>query len=319
MKTFFSPLVIAGTFFRPLNGWRILLLVIVFTGCGSPGPVKYRNDSLTSGTIHISVDESFRPVIDSQIQVFESQNPGAKIIAEYKSEAACFRDLQADSTRMIIVTRGLSHEEEMYFKDTLTYIPRFGRIAYDAIAAIVNTKSKDSVFSMADIRSLLKGTSGYKLKVVLDGTSATSTVRYMMDSVLRGQPLDKSVTAAKSSEELVSFVANNEDAIGFVGVEWVGNHEDSTQLSFMNRIKIASVQCTGCAAETYVKPYQANIAMKRYPMVRGLYYILKEGYDGLGSGFVNFLDYEKGQLIFRRAYLVPAKMSFEIRSTEINK
>src|SRR4030095_11435630 len=105
MKTFFSPLA-AGTFFRPLNGWRILVLGILFTGCGNSGPAKYRNDSLTSGTIHISVDESFRPVIDSQIQVFESQNPDAKIIAEYKSEAACFRDLQADSTRMIIVTRG---------------------------------------------------------------------------------------------------------------------------------------------------------------------------------------------------------------------
>lgn len=319
MKTIFSPLTCAGRFVQPLAGLRILLLVIVFTGCGSPGPVNYRNDSLTSGTIHISVDESFRPVIDSQIQVFESQNPNARIIAEYKSEAACFRDLQADSTRMIIVTRGLSHDEEMYFKDTLTYIPRYGRIAYDAIAVIVNTKAKDSVFSMADIRSLLKGTSGYKLKVVLDGTSATSTVRYVIDSLLQGQPLDKSVTAAKSSEELVNFVANNEDAIGFVGVGWVGNHEDSSQLSFMNKIKIASVQCLACPKETYVKPYQANIAMKRYPMVRGLYYILKESYDGLGSGFVNFLDYEKGQLIFRRAYLVPAKMSFEIRSTEINQ
>jgi hypothetical protein len=43
-----------------------LLLVIVFTGCGSPGPVKYRNDSLTSGTIHISVDESLNPKIQVQ-------------------------------------------------------------------------------------------------------------------------------------------------------------------------------------------------------------------------------------------------------------
>jgi ABC-type phosphate transport system substrate-binding protein len=44
--------------------------------------------------------------------------------------------------------------------------------------------------------------------------------------------------------------------------------------------------------------YQANIAMGRYPMVRPLYYILEENYDGLGSGFSNFLIYEKGQLIF---------------------
>ena len=69
----------------------------------------------------------------------------------------------------------------------------------------------------------------------------------------------------------------------------------------------------------YVKPYQANIAMGRYPMVRPLYYILKENYDGLGSGFSNFLIYEKGQLIFRRAFLLPARMKFEVRTIDINE
>ena len=63
---------------------------------------------LNSGTIHISVDETFKPVIDSQIQVFEALYPNAKIIADYKPEAECFKDLIKDSTRMIIVTRGLT-------------------------------------------------------------------------------------------------------------------------------------------------------------------------------------------------------------------
>jgi phosphate transport system substrate-binding protein len=58
--------------------------------------------------------------------------------------------------------------------------------------------------------------------------------------------------------------------------------------------------------------------LHRYPLVRGLYYILKENYDGLGGGFANFLIYEKGQLIFRRAYLGPAKMNFSIRSATMN-
>jgi hypothetical protein len=36
-------------------------------------------------------------------------------------------------------------------------------------------------------------------------------------------------------------------------------------------------------------------------------YILKENYDGLGSGFVNFLIYEKGQLNFQKAFLWPTQ------------
>jgi len=66
-------------------------------------------DTLTSGTVHISVDESFRPVIDEQVKVFESSYPDAKIIVHYKPEADCLRDIIRDSlTRMVIVTRGLS-------------------------------------------------------------------------------------------------------------------------------------------------------------------------------------------------------------------
>ena len=82
-------------------------------------------------------------------------------------------------------------------------------------------------------------------------------------------------------------------------------------------MRIASLECT-CPEKTYVKPYQANIMTKRYPLVRGLYYILKENYNGLGAGFANFLEYEKGQLIFRRAYLWPAKMNFSVRSATLN-
>jgi len=53
-------------------------------------------------------------------------------------------------------------------------------------------------------------------------------------------------------------------------------------------------------------------------MIRPLYYILKENYDGLGNGFANFLIYEKGQKIFNRAYLLPARMHLESRNVQIS-
>src|ERR1051325_11874425 len=96
--------------------------VIIFTGCHG-GTDRKDLDTEDSGTIHISVDESFKPVIDSQIQVFEALYPGAKIIAHYKPEAECFKDLIQDSIRMIIVTRGLTEQEEKFYKDSLRYSP----------------------------------------------------------------------------------------------------------------------------------------------------------------------------------------------------
>lgn len=294
----------------------VVAFSLMASACSSPG-AKPR-ETTTSGTIHISVDESFKPVIDSQIQVFESQHPDAHIIVQYKPEADCLRDLNVDSVRMVIVTRGLSAEEENTLSKKLSFKPAYGPIAFDAIAVIVNNQVKDTTFTMQDIRSMVKGTSGYKYKVLLDGKTATSTVRFVVDSLLQGQPMGANVVAAPNTEGVIDYVSKNQDAIGMLGVSWVGNKDDTTQLSFLKKIKIAQIECRGCNGK-YVDPVQYNIAYNRYPMIRPLYYILKENYDGLGNGFANFLIYEKGQKIFYRAYLLPARMSFDQRNMQITQ
>ena len=304
---------------RKKNIWLLIIPVAVFIFSNCNGPNQRTDlDTPKSGTIHISVDESFRPVIDSEILVFESQFPQAKIIVDYKSEAECLKDLIKDSTRMIIITRGLSEQEEKFYKDSLKYSPTWDKVANDAIAVIVNTKSADTLLSLNKIRGILDGTTGDKEIAVLDGFSETSTVRFAIDSILKGKPYDKKkVFAVKNSQEVINYISDNPNAIGFVGVSWIGNKEDTAQLSFLKKVKITSLECK-CPEKTFVKPYQYNIMTKRYPLVRGLYYVLKENYDGLGSGFANFMEYEKGQLIFRRAYLGPAKMNFTLRTATLN-
>ncbi len=298
----------------------LLICIIMYTFSSCNGPHERTDtDTPKKGVIHISVDESFEPVIDSQIQVYEALYPGAKIIAEYKPEAECFRDLIKDSTRMIIVTRGLTDQEEKFYRDSFSYSPIWDKVANDAVAIVVNNNSKDTILTLEKIRGILDGTTADKEIAVFDGLSATSTVRYAIDSILKGKSFDpKKVFAAKSSLDVINYVSSNDNAIGFVGVSWIGNKEDTSQLSFLKKVKIAAIECTTCDGKPFVKPYQANIMLHRYPLVRGLYYILKENYDGLGGGFANFLIYEKGQLIFRRAYLGPAKMNFSIRSATMN-
>jgi len=63
-------------------------------------------------------------------------------------------------------------------------------LAYDAIAVIVNKASKESIFEIKDLQDMLNGTD-VKHQPVMDGVTATSTVRFAIDSILRGQPLGK--------------------------------------------------------------------------------------------------------------------------------
>src|ERR1700753_2114271 len=120
-----------------LTGSVFCWLLVTFTGRAGKGS-KTARETPAFGTINISVDESFRPVIDSQIKVFESSFPDVHIIPHYKPEAECLKDLTTDSTRMIFVTRPLSKDENQFYKDSFYLEPTQGPLAYDAIAVIVN-------------------------------------------------------------------------------------------------------------------------------------------------------------------------------------
>jgi phosphate transport system substrate-binding protein len=299
------------------NGLVLLLVAGAVNGCGNnsaEGPLDTRD----SGTIHISVDESFKPVIDSQIQVYESSYPATKIIAHYKPEAECLKDLLVDSIRMVIATRGFSTAEENAISDSLKVDPSMRVMAYDAVAVIVNPQSPDSMFTMDEIRDLLTGRA-FKEKVpVFDGVKATSTVRFILDSVLRGDTLTPKTVAAETSQGVVDYVAKNPKAVGFIGISWIGNREDSTQLTFLQKVNVAHLESTDRPGG-YVQPVQANIYYRRYPMVRDLVYILKERHRGLGRAFGNFMMADRGQLIFRRAYLMPAFLTFTVRDANVKE
>lgn len=294
----------------------LMFLTVLIIACNTTGEKKVY-DSPKQGTIHISVDESFEPVISEQIKVYESSYPDAKIIASYKSEADCFRDLQKDSTRMIIVAKGLTEEERKLFADKLSFPPQYDILAYDAVSAIINVKAKDSVFTLARLQDLLSGNDSSKT-IVVDGNNATSTVRYLLDSVLKGKNFGTNVMAANGSKAVVDYVSKNENTLGFVGSSWVTNDQDPEQLAYRDKIRFALLECNrNCDSGSFAKPSQATISYSQYPLVRPLYYILKEKSTGLGTGFTNYLNLERGQLVFRRSYLVPAKMYFRIRSSNI--
>lgn len=297
-----------------------LACCITATSCIENKNKTIVTDSPVSGTINISVDESFRPVIEAAIKVYEGSFPNTKIIAHYKPEAECFKDLYSDtSNRMIIVTRGLTKKESRFYTDSLNFTPVSNRIAWDAITVVINKKNKDTLYTLESLKQLLLGKGSGKKKVVFDGLSATSTVRFAVDSILHGEKMDTSVVkAVKTSKDVLDFIATDTGSIGFVGISWIGNPEDTAQVNMLKKVKLAYVLCSVCDSMPYVKPTQQSILTKRYPLVRGLYYIVKENYSGLGSGFAEFLNFERGQLVFRRAYLGPV-MDFDIRQVKINE
>lgn len=295
----------------------VALLIGVCISCGADKQPDNR-DTPTKGTIHISVDESFQPVMEEQIKVHHASFPNTTIRVTYQSEAACFRDLQEDSTRMIVVARGLNEEEATAYQKNVSFKPLYGILAYDAIAVIIHRDRKDSLFTLQQLTDILSGTN--PIPVVMDGMRATSTVRFLKDSLLKGRAFGKNVAGAQNSKEVIATVIKNPNAIGFVGMSWVGDVYDKEQMAYQQKIALARIECAQCEEKgIYAKPSQATITYGQYPLSRPLYYVLKENWAGLGTGLMNFMSLERGQLIFRRAFLAPAKMDFRVRSGKIKE
>jgi phosphate transport system substrate-binding protein len=291
----------------------LLLLCLITVACGNDEQKKDL-DTLTSGTIDISVDETYQPIIEEQLKVFDSSFPEAHIRAHYKPEAECIRDFMNDSARLILITRELTQNEKAIL-ESKKVVPASLPIAKDAIAVIVNNNSPDSMLSLSQIKGILTGKYARKYTVVFDN-QGSSTLRYMLDSLIPGQQLGANVFAAKGNDSVVKYIAANPDAIGFVGVSNVSDFADPAGLAFINTVTIAEV--FNDSLQKFYGPYQAYIAPDWYPLTRTLYYIHRETYPGLGTGFANFLSKERGQLIFKQSRLFPLRTNIIFREASVN-
>jgi phosphate transport system substrate-binding protein len=291
----------------------VLLLSVLLIACKSYDRQKEElPDAYDRGTIHISADESFKPIIEQTVEVYESNWPGTHIIVDYKPEAECLKDLYIDSVRMVIVTRKASEREHNFVTDSFGIGLENRVVARDAVAVIMHPESIDSSFTLDEIKAILKGNFNKTLIPVFDGLKATSTVRFIIDSVLHGDSMSKDVRAAPSSQEVIDYISRTKDAVGFVGVSWIANPNDPNQAEFLKKVKIIRLESRG-EANRFILPSQQNIFFHFYPLVRDLVYILKEEHKGLGHAYANFLAEEKGQLIFRRAYLSPGTIDLRMR------
>lgn len=297
-------------------------LLVVVSACRSKskeGPT----DTYSSGVIAIAADESFEPIIQEEIDVFEGLNPLAGIVPRYTTEVEAINLLLKDSVRLAIATRTLT-EEEMNSFHSRKFYPQEIKLATDGLALIVNRQNQDSLMSVRDFRRILTGeakdwkevnlSSRLKgIQVVFDNKNS-STVRFSMDSICNGKPLSiGNVSALNTNQQVIDYVARTPEAIGVIGVNWLSNRKDTTNLSFRDEIRVLAVSAEDVAtsANSY-KPYQAYLYYGNYPLARPIYALLNDPRNGLPWGFTSFMTSDKGQRIILKSGLVPATQPVRI-------
>jgi phosphate transport system substrate-binding protein len=318
MKTVFSAKLVLA-----LGG---VVFFLFLASCGG-GSGTQQVDTPVSGRIKVSIDDSYRLMMEAEVFAFETIYPNTRIDTMYKSEADVIEDLMNDSVPLVFVSRDLTAAEKQYLNDR-QYIPKTTKIAYDAVAFIVNRDNPDTSFFYQKIREIFEG------KITtwkqLNPKSRLSDIKVIFDNYKSGNPryfrekfgidsLPPTCYAVQTNAGVIDFVEKNANAIGIISVNWISDREDTVSNNFLKRVKVAGIALEGDndPSTKFYRPYQAYIAEESYPFTRTVYCINRQPYRGLAFGFSAFVAGEKGQRIILRSGMVPAAMP--VRIVEIKK
>lgn len=280
----------------------VVFFSFLFVLCTKKGEPKAENDSFLEGTTTILVDETLKPIIEDQVQVFESLYK-AKINIVAKSEAEVIQSLVNDSSRIAILSRTLTKEELKFFENK-KITPKIKIFARDAIALIANKNNKDTLIALQDVIDFVQNKNQSKIRGLVFDNPNSSTARYISELAgLKNLP-EKGVFSFKTNDEVIKYVSQNNGIIGVVGVNYVFEPMPSMQ-QYIDEINVLDVK--GINSTNYFSPTQNNITEGTYPLARDLYIINCQGYSGLGMGFASFITGDVGQRIILKSGLVPTK------------
>jgi phosphate transport system substrate-binding protein len=294
-----------------------LTVMVMFFACKQSEGSKNNEETILKGSTTVLVDETLKPIVEDQIEVFESRYD-AKIAMNAKSETEVVQALVKDVAGIAILSRTLTAQEAKIFEGK-KITPKITKFATDAIAFIGNKNNNDTLIALQDVIHFMQGKSQTNIKGLVFDNPNSSTVRYMNELAGLKDIPKNGIYSFKTNEEVIKFVSENNGMIGVVGVNWL------TQPSVAMRDEVEKVNVLSVKSTTengFVYPSQNNIAEGKYPLARDLYIINCQGFSGLGMGFASFVAGDIGQRIILKSGLMPVRTpgrKISIRSEIENK
>ena len=285
------------------------------------------------GAAYVACYDSFRNVMEQEVQVFEHNYPGSNVMDIYVDEDAAIDSLldMDNHIRLAVTSRPLDKKEISYLNSNNRSVHQQA-IAVDAVALIVNPENPIEYIDNNDLVDILTGkfttwdsivpggkTLG-KILVAFDH-QGSSTARYMRDSLMNGAPFGPNVYAQKTPREVFDIVAKTKNAIGIIGASWLTDDMSGGELSaeeiarlsdvdataemtsFVTDVKVLPVQGID-ELQTYL-PTQYKIFTGKYPYYRQIYLISTSIPSSVGLSFFTFVTSAVGQKVILSTGVCP--------------
>lgn len=291
-----------------MKNLSFILLLVVFAACKQKPKPAVVEETRTSGSVKMLVDESFSEVLASQIEVFKTDYPDSKFNVIEGNEQQIIPTFLNDSVRVIILSRMLTADEDKIYRSR-SIVPKTSRFGIDGIALITGKNEPDTNITVNEVIEMMKGNPASGKQLVFDN-AYSSTLRYFKDLAGIKTLPSRGIYTLKTNNDVIKYVADHKGFIGVVGVNWLIANKDSMSVYLAKVKPMGVMNLKGKKGDNaYYKPTQANLIDGIYPFLRNIYIIDAEGRNGLGTGFATWLVSPRGQLIVLKSGLGPHKMA----------
>ena len=262
-----------------------ILLIIIAFGC-SFKPVEVAR-------ITIKGSDSMLPLTEKLAEEYMKLNPEISIYVYGGGSAEGIKALIRNEIDICTASRNLQPEEAKALADYYGTVGLFYLVAKDALCVYVNSNNPVKKLSLDEVRKVFDceitdwsevGGKHQKIVTVIRNLNS-GTHLYFKDHVLEGNEYCDDAVIKPTTNDLIEFIEQNEDAIGYGSIGYTGD---------IDYLKINDIE-----------PSEKNAQNDTYPITRYLHFFTTQVPKGAVKQFVDWVLTPDGQRVVKQSGYIP--------------
>ena len=267
--------------------WKniILIFFLLFLSC-SYKPTEKKE-------IKIVGSDTMLELTLNLAEQFMKENPGISITVSGGGTATGIKALIKNETDICTASRNLKPEEAKNLAEYYGSLGLVFLIAKDALSIYLNPHNPIKNLTLNQLKEVYTG----KIKnwkafggkdttiVAVTRNPNSGTYLYLKDHILEGENYTGNSLVKSTTKEVIRFVEENENSIGYGGMGYKG--------------KVIDAKIEG------VEPSENNVRNDTYPIIRYLHFFTSKTPDGTIKKFIDWVLSPAGQSIVKKSGYIP--------------
>lgn len=263
----------------------IISLGVLFTACSS--------GITETDIIYIKGSDTMLGLTSDLAEIYMKENPGVSIRIEGGGTAEGIKSLIKNEIDICTASRNLKPEEAKLLADYYGSLGMVFLIAKDGLSIYLNPGNNINNLSLQQLKQIYTGEiknwkniGGKDARIIpVTRNPNSGTYFFFKEHILDGEEYTDDKIVKSTTGEIINFVAENENAIGYGGMGYQGNVIHS---------KIEGVE-----------PNSENIRNDTYPITRYLHFFTTKIPGGKVKSFIDWVLSPAGQSVIRKSGYIP--------------